>query len=432
MAMKSLGFRSLLNFRTLALVAPVFLLTYKHWINVMVVLSCIGAASYLIKTRRTPTLMTTTIQTWRKWLAWTLVGPFVAVALGQLLRQEFFPPNFDTPLRLLLCIPVFMAISRGWLTKRNERPISEIWVCTVFPITLLWTLVDRSAYTTDWGPESVTTYFFDPLSFGSICLLLALMSFAGLSFYWRKMSALQQAVSIFGILAGFYLSVMSGSRTGWANLPVFLAVWTIFFSSKYIGLKKSSAIVLLTLSLAIAAIISNPVIAHKMGLAWQEIQNYKWSGMNEDHSVTMRISFYRMALHYFMQRPFSGWGDTGWLVHMNDPALLVYASEYTRDFARNGFHNEILTSTVRSGVWGLASSIALFLMPVAWASHQMHKDKVGNTSRKNLLVIFFILHLLIAGMTTEVTNLVTLSSFFGFFWAVLVGDSIQNATVHPR
>ena len=116
---------------------------------------------------------------------------------------------------------------------------------------------------------------------------------------------------------------------------------------------------------------------------------------------------------------------------MNDPELLVYASEFARDFPRNGFHNEILTKTVRSGIWGLLSSLAFFLLPMQWAIRQIRSETKDAPRHQALFILFFMLHLLIAGMTTEVTNLIFLGSFIGITMAVLLGESLYIAEEAP-
>jgi len=59
-----------------------------------------------------------------RWIiALTLTGPVLGVGMGQLLREElFYLPNFDAPLRITLCTPVFSAISLGWLYKDGAQP----------------------------------------------------------------------------------------------------------------------------------------------------------------------------------------------------------------------------------------------------------------------------------------------------------------------
>jgi O-antigen ligase len=61
---------------------------------------------------------------------------------------------------------------------------------------------------------------------------------------------------------------------------------------------------------------------------------------------------------------------------MNSPEIVQYASVYARNFPEHGFHNEILTSAVRSGIWGLLSSLALFFFPIIWAVKILKKSRV--------------------------------------------------------
>ena len=159
--------------------------------------------------------------------------------MGQLLRGEFYPPNFDAPLRIAFCAPILMAISRGWLYKDGEQPITFLWMKYCFPLTLIWTFTYRPSWTMNWGAHVITTYFVDVLSFGSLTLLFALLSFAALTFFWSRLSWLSRFISIASCLIGLYLSVKSGSRTGWLNMPVFLIIWALGFSLPTYGRPKT-------------------------------------------------------------------------------------------------------------------------------------------------------------------------------------------------
>jgi O-antigen ligase len=134
-----------------------------------------------------------------------------------------------------------------------------------------------------------------------------------------------------------------------------------------------------------------------------------------------------MAVFYFLQNPISGWGDLGWKVLMNSPELVQYAPEIVRRFPDHGFHNEILTSAVRSGIWGLVSSITFFLFPIIWAIKILHKSIKVDLKLFGFFILFLMLHMLLAGMSTEVTNLVFLASFLGLTISVLVGESIAHS-----
>jgi O-antigen ligase len=135
-----------------------------------------------------------------------------------------------------------------------------------------------------------------------------------------------------------------------------------------------------------------------------------------------------MAVFYFLHNPIKGWGDLGWKELMNSPEIVQYASVSARNFPVHGFHNEILTSAVRSGIWGLVSSIIFFLFPIIWAIKILKKSINVDLKLFGFFILFLMLHMLLAGMTTEVTNLVFLASFLGLTISVLIGESIAHST----
>lgn len=414
--------RDWLSWRSLVIIAPVFLLTVKGWIGAVTVLAFVGATAFLVSQRAT--LASLPLSPWQKALALALCGPFMAVVIAQTIRGQFYLPNWDNTLRLVFAAVIFVALCKGWLSRPARPSVSELWLRYSFPACMIWTLVDRPAWTSAWGSDRITTYFVDPLSFGSLCLLIAVLSLVGLSFYWSRMSVGERLLSGLGGLCGLYLSAQSGSRTGWLALPIVLLLWAWLFGVRAYGRRLTWALVLLGCLAALAMIALQPVLTEKIQLAIQEIIHYQWNGMNEDGSVAMRISFYRMALFYLSQNPWGGWGDVGWMQLMHSPELAVYASEFTRNFPKNGFHNEVLTSAVRSGVWGLISSLCLFMVPIAWCTRQIRQQaELSGAHLSALAALFFVLHLFITGMTTEVTHLIFLASFVGLGTAVLTSEA---------
>ena len=420
--------KELISFRSLVIVSPVFLLTVKHWTNLVVLVVFLGSLFFLLQRKELPLQDTDELRRWRWIIVLTLTGPVLAVGMGQLLRGEFYPPNFDAPLRIALCAPIFLAISKGWLNIEGKEPITFLWMKYCFPLTLIWTFTYRPSWTTNWGSHLITTYFVDVLSFGSLTLLFALLSFAALTFFWSRLSWLLRFISIASVLIGLYLSVKSGSRTGWLNMPVFLIVWALAFSLPTYGRLKTLSMLFLILITAGIFIQFSPFFTSKVLAAINEISNYQWDAKSTEGSADLRISFYRMALFYFLHNPIKGWGDLGWKELMNSPEIVQYASEYARNFPEHGFHNEILTSAVRSGIWGLFSSITFFLFPIIWAVKILRKSIKLDLKLFGFFILFLILHMLLAGMTTEVANLVFLASFLGLTISVLVGESIAHTT----
>ena len=419
--------KELISFRFLVIVSPVFLLTVKHWTNLVVLVVFVGSLLFLLRKKEVSLQDTDELRPWRWIIAMTLTGPVLAVGIGQLLRGEFYPPNFDAPLRIALCAPIFLAISYRWLWNEGKEPITFLWMKYTFPGMLLWTFIDSSSWSTSWGVNRITTYFVDPLTFGSLTLLFSLLSVASLSFFWQKLSVIHRIVVPIAVLSGLYLSVMSGSRTGWLVLPIFLIIWIRYFALQQYGKAKAILGALLLMCGILSFIPLQPVLVEKIHLALSEVSSYHWNTLNPDNSVGMRISFYRMAVFYFLENPIKGWGDLGWMELINSPEVSQYATAFTKDFAKNGFHNEFFTSGVRSGIWGLISSISLFFIPVVFALNIQSKSNSCISKFISFFLLIFMTHMIVAGMTTEVTNLVFLASFIGLSLSIFIGDTLIYA-----
>lgn len=407
----------------LVLISPVFFLTVKHWTN-LVVLVLFVSCLYRLITQEEPQSSLAHSKGWHQIICGMFAAPLIAVALGQLLRLGLYMPNWDAPFRLVLCVPVFLAIASGNLRVVSNKSICQIWLTLVLPLTLLWTFFFRINFPTNWGPYYLTTYFVDPLSFGSYTLLFAFLVLLGISEFWNKVGVTIRCLCGLAILAGFYLSLMSGSRTGWFNLPIFITIWAFWVLKPVLGGKKTILLVTMLLAFLLGMLLSNVYLLNKFILAWTEINNYKTNEMNADTSVGLRLSFYRMGAIFFLERPFSGWGDLGWMAQINKEELSQFSSQYARESPKHGFHNEIITNAVRSGVWGLIASLSIFGVVFIRAIQGLSLKSTGEHRIVSLTLLVFISHLFIAGLTTEITNLVFLSSFIGLSLAVLLGEQI--------
>jgi len=425
---------NILTIRNLLLISPIFLLTVKHWINLIVIFMFINSLVYLYSNKNSLKVnFHSSFLKLQLIISFSLLGPFLAVAISQILRNELYFPNYDAPLRLALCIPIFLAVSNGWLSNINKEPILFIWMKYSFPSLLFFTFLFKPSWTSMrsindvWGRDRITTYFVDALSFGSLTLLIGLISIATLIIFWNNTKLYVKIYLMLSATIGFYFSIMSGSRTGWLSIPIILIFTLNNFMIKIFGKIKSFLIVSLFIISIILLAHLQPILINKFYLIFEEILNYRWNDVNPDNSVGMRISFYRMALFYFSNNPINGWGDVGWIKLINSPEIAYYTTELTREYARNGFHNEIITSSIRSGVWGLVSSINLFLIPILVTLKLRKYDFNYQIKIMRFFVLIFVIHLFIAGITTEVTNLVFLASFIGFTISVTIGELLNKS-----
>ena len=172
----------------------------------------------------------------------------------------------------------------------------------------------------------------------------------------------------------------------------------------------------------LASMVLNPQLMNKLHLGWQEFIKYKLYEINEDSSVGMRLSFYRMGIGYFFERPFSGWGDLSWMAVMNERDSIKFASSEALKAPRNGFHNEIITNSVRSGIWGMITVLSLYVLVLYKAVIGLRMQLGGQHRLISISMLVVITHLILAGLFTETTNLTFLSAFIGILFSVLLGE----------
>src|SRR5450830_1406268 len=399
-------------------ICPLFIFTVKGWMNGILFLSSLISLYLLIKL---PTIKkpkntkrnNSSTQKWLRLFIFTLAAPICAIFISQLFRQDFSWSYYDAPSRLLICIPILYVMIASRLNVVNSLGYA-------IPFTILinlFSILIHPNYT--WGPDRVTTFLADPLTFGSINLtlgLLSLLSISALKDHW-----LTKLLKIVGFVAGVYLAIHSGSRTGWFAMPVILMLW---LQPQTLKTKLSSVVISLILVSIIALALFNlsTTVHIRSGELFSEALNYRWDTLNPDTSTAMRISFFRIACFLFAQNPLAGWGDTGFGNLLNDPYISAFASSYTRQFPLHaGFHNEITTNMVRSGIWGLISSVVIFLIPTCFFAAYI-RSKNQDIRKIALLGISFMICAFFSGMSTEIFNLKYTAAFYGMMITILAGS----------
>ena len=407
-------------FSTLLFLLPIVFLNIKHGVNAILFILFFGAIIFLAKVKILTILKKSITKTQTLFL-FVLVSPTLAIAISQSIRNEFYINNWDAPIRMLLCIPIYLAISRGWLLNKGKESITEVWIKWAIPIALCVTLITRVYFpATNWHGYR-TTYFVDPLSFCSFTLLFTFLACLGAVRYYKEVNYLHKLFYIFSIFIGFYLSITSGARTGWINLPVFIAI-LYFYSLIEISKKERLFFFLATLFGLAVLLYQNSQFINKIDLGIQEFSNYKMNELNVDSSIEMRLSMYRMGAEYFFERPFAGWGDLSWHDSTIWREFTIFASSMAINAPKHGFHNEIITNSVRSGIWGFISVVSLYIV-VAYSAASGLKMKLDRRHRLvSVSMLVVILHLFFAGLVTETTNLTFLSAFIGVLLAVLCGE----------
>ena len=397
---------------------PVFALTVPRWVNVAIFAAAVIALYILFRTRNIRQSLPH--RNWTVVLTAILLAPAVAVFLGQLFRQQFSWPDFDSPLRFLLAIPIFLALLR---TRLN--PPRMLHLSIPLSVFATWAITSY-APNLHWGEERLATSVADPLNFGRITLSLGLLSLASIN--WTGID--RWGVKLFKvaafILAG-YLSVRSASRTGWMAFPLVLILLAFTKGPQHrhpLWVKILATLATILVSFLLYQHID--VVHDRLALGIREIADYRWNEVNPDTSVGLRISFARMGYHLFLMHPWGGWGDMGYFSAINTPEFAAFTSQFGRWGAvMSGFHNEITTSTVRSGIWGLGSSVALFLAPLLLFGSRL---RAANNLTRNTAVVGFsyVMIELISSMTTEVFELKYTAALFALMLVSLSAPLIAS------
>jgi O-antigen ligase len=408
---------------------PVFSLTIKGWVSAVLFTSsflaillyfhhklCVKDESNIRKElHQLPTIPK--IYCYFFCLAFFL--PLLSVMLSQFLIGDWVISRFDGPSRYIFSLLVFLVIFQ------MKTPIEKLFQYS-FPVAALITLI-ASPYLpqTGWAiafPDRLTNYFIDPLIFGQLCLVFGVLSLASINSGNIKNYPFT-LIKFLGAVVGIYLSLKSGSRTGWPAIPILMLWWGISLirGSKLKALLISMivTIMLLAISYQISSIIRDKVdsLSHQIG-------EYSWNSVNEHTSIGARISFTRIGFYYFFKRPISGWGNGSLNEHINDAELANYANQDTRDeLVRVGFHNDFISNMVHFGVLGLLSTIFIFTVPALFFIYCLRQRVAVAYAQFG---IAYILVQSISSLSYHVLDFKFMASFYALMISILMGVTMSK------
>lgn len=404
--------------------SPLFVLTIGGWMSGMLFITS-ALSIYLlfnIKSETTPDNQKAKLNKWLIAMVAALSSHVIATFLGHLFRQSWNWPDYDTPFRFVLAIPILLIIFK------RQLPVINYWLW-VIPLTIIVTYILMPFLPkTGWGnePGRLTTSMVDPLTFGRICLTFSLLSIVLVPIKKKKTLPLL-IIQIVGALIGIYLSIRSGSRTGWLAFPIVLMIIFITYGPKNKFIALAIAILLSVGGSYLTYEFSNTV-KQRIDFALSEIQSYKFNQVNPDTSAGMRISFARMGLYYVGLSPFSGNTKEDLINHKDDQEISRYASAYTRDTAiQHQFHNEFTTNTVKNGIWGFISTTLIFFVPFSIFLAGLFKPKCRKLA---LAGVTYLICELVSAMSTEVIGLKFTASLYSILIAGFSGTVLHMMTTN--
>ncbi len=352
--------KSMVLFEKLAIIlitlSPALYLGVNHWITNLSILAVLVVIYHLFQVRAKLKLMQIP---YIRAIALVFIIYTAAIMISQLGRFAFtYKPYLDQG-RWVIGLPIFVFL---YYVRINFAKVLD-WIA---PICIFAAFVG-SVYLNPsdaWGDRATVSHI-DPLAFGFMNLSVGLMCLASAAVdIYKKNYSINTIIKFLAFALGVYLSIRSGSRSGWAALPVvvILVFYILYRPEFWRGIifslfAATSVFVLYQL---------NSIVKIRVDSLLLELLQYPWlGGMAQDTSVGLRVTFYRLGYFYFSQSPFFGWGERGYGDIKDAAELLTFSTQYARDFAYSAlFHSEWLTQSVRFGIFGLLGVVWVFLLPM--------------------------------------------------------------------
>ena len=399
--------------------SPLFLVTIPWWSSSVLIIGAFTCLAYLVCAENRSNPAQAAVR-YSKWLiVFVLLAPVLSIAVSSLLRGSHVAANYDSPVRFLIAIAIFLFAMR-------QRSNMAHYLQYTAPLSLVFTSLHQFMFFQSrlWG-DRMSTYFSDPLVFGYTALTLSLMSLVSINSLGKD-SRVLLTLKLAGAAIGFYLSILSESRTGWLAVPVVIAVWTCQLKISSGTVWRASA-----LGLAAAAMVGfyvmSTTLQHRLLLGIYEALEYPWDGIAPESSVGSRITFLRIAFDMFVSSPLAGHGDNGYDLAALPLHVYTYASpESLRMAFHAGFHNEMVSNAVRFGVGGLLAAAMLFFFPMALFLRQSRSHcpvQRANAMLGLVLTICFF----ISSLSTEVFDLKYMASFYALMVSMLCASAIAES-----
>jgi O-antigen ligase len=375
-----------------------------------------GSAALLLK-RRKPTLETPDY-----WLVAVFVQYFVFCVLANLIHHEI-AREYDIPSRFVLVIPALLL-----LLVYPPRP-AAIWGGLAVGAAAAgafagWQNLDMEI--------SRAAGFTNPIQFGNISLLLGVLCVAGVS--WansQRQAVFWTGLMLAGAALGMLGSIFTGSRGSWISLPLCLVV---LYRCHGGAIDKRRLIAGATAVVALFAalyVIPRTEVRVRIQQAIKETTGYLHNG-NAENSSGARLEMWRIGFMIFPQHPVLGWGKQG---YMNKKEQLIEsgdASAIIKDHTH--LHNEYLDALVKRGLPGLASTLALYLVPLLLFATRVKKaepEARPYAVAGVLLVVCYLGFGLTQAFLTHNNGVTMFAFLLAIFWASLRSREHATPTVRP-
>jgi len=357
-----------------------------------------------------------------RYFSMAMVAGLIAILFSQLYHNDMIARYFDSDSRFLLAIPVLLA-----LRHTNIRVLSIMQYA--FPLGAIAALV--AVWMSNAGLTTrASTSFMNHIHLGDMALLLGFLSFISVNWTGRD-HLLVKLLKILGLIAGLSVSVLSAARGGWIAIPVFMFVFVYFRTTGKIFNKLLLVMLIVGVAGLVGYFFVEP-IRHRLWMIYWDLSQF--SGGNENTSIGVRFQLWHAALHLFTENPVFGVGATGFAKAMDRLSSSGFITPIAAGYGKGEVHNEILAHTVRFGIFGLASILAVYFVPFA-IFLRAARSKIRQQNAAAVMGMCVTLGFFVFGLTVETFDLKMTAAFYSLTVAVLLAiathDKLTLAVASP-
>ncbi len=346
------------------------------------------------------------------------IFPTLAILISQSLGRGWFVSEYDGPIRLMLCIPLYYILRKTPYNLINTLSISlPIAIFFTF-LTILLIPQSRDGVNIILFSAStrLTLSHIDAIIFGNILATLVMMQVV--LFLKEKLKLIQVFLGC-GILTGFAMTIFSQTRS---SILILTASLLVLFLIKKQSTLAQKILGILAIAIGLIAIyLYIPFIKGRIDAAIYEI--YMWtSGTNTQTSSGARISMWLLSSHLFLLNPISGYGDKNFSPAFLDNQDLIqrFGQMAVETVYCCGPHNEFFANLLRSGFWGGVAYVTTYILPMA--IFLRHLICVNKNSTSASLGLIFTMCFFVAGLTNEMLSLKFIFSFYGIMMAIFLAE----------
>ena len=235
-----------------------------------------------------------------------------------------------------------------------------------------------------------------------------------------KTSKVNLLFHLLGAVIGVYLSLESGSRTGWFGVPIVLFIWLV--QRIKLGTFRATVIALfLSVIFSFMAYSTSGIIKSKVDLMASDLVSYDWDNSSSNlSSVGERISMARIGAKLLLINPLAGWQDIDFNSALKKGEITSFSPKETRLGLKNGgFHNEFINNMVKYGVGGLLFTILVFAVPFLIF---IYSKKRGLSCNLANLGLGYVIMAFISSMSYHILDFKFMTSFYAMMVSIIFGS----------